>query len=145
MLVRRAVLRRAGEQLGRVGRSLRLAWPVFVVFLAQRLLTVAWLPRGEDGLSPLVFRWDAGWYLRLAESGYVYPNVGAGGRLLGSNLAYFPLFPWLVRRVGDTGLLSLSQALVAVSWLGGLLAVWAIFAVGHALYGRGVGIALAAL
>ncbi len=145
MSVRRAVLRRAGEQLGRVGRSLRLAWPVFVVFLAQRLLTVAWLPRGADGLRPLVSRWDAGWYLRLAEGGYAYPNLGTGGRPLGSNLAYFPLFPWLVRRAGDTGLLSLTQALVLVSWLGGLLAVWAVFAVGHALYGRGVGIALAAL
>jgi Gpi18-like mannosyltransferase len=32
-----------------------------------------------------------------------------------------------------------------VSWLGGLLAVWAIFAVGNDLYGRSLGIALSAL
>ena len=143
--MRRAALRWVGQQLGRVGRHLRLAWPVFLVFVVQRLLTVVWLPRGADGLPALASRWDAGWYLRLAEGGYVYPAVAADGRFTASNLAYFPLFPWLVRRVGDTGLFSLGQASVVVSWLGGLLAVGAIFAVGHALHGRGAGIALAAL
>jgi hypothetical protein len=145
MLVRQTVVRSAGSELGRVGRHLRLAWPVFVVFLAQRLITVAWVNHGGGGLRPLVTRWDAGWYLRLAQGGYVYPNISPDGRVRASNLAYFPLFPWLVRRIGETGLLSLSQALVAVSWLGGLLAVWAIFAVGNALYGRWAGIALSAL
>ena len=75
----------------------------------------------------------------------IYPNISPDGGARASNLAYFPLFPWLVRRIGDTGLLSLSQALVVASWLGGLLAVWAIFAVGNALYGRWAGIALSAL
>jgi hypothetical protein len=143
--VPRAVLRWAGRLPARVGRHLRLAWPVFVVFLVQRLLTVVWLPPGDDGLRPLSTRWDAGWYLRLAQGGYQYPNLMADGDVGASNLAYFPLFPWLVRQLGATGLLSVGQALVVVSWVGGLLAVWAIFAVGHALYGRGAGIALAAL
>jgi hypothetical protein len=145
MLVRGTVVRTAGAQLGRIGRHLRLAWPVFVVFLAQRLLTVAFVYQVPGGLQNLVIRWDAGWYLRLAQGGYVYPNIAPDGRVHGSNLAYFPLFPWLVRRFGDTGLLSLSQASVVVSWLGGLLAVWAIFAVGNHLYGRWAGIGLSAL
>jgi hypothetical protein len=131
--------------LGTIGRHLRLAWPVFVVFLAQRLLTVAFVYHQAGGLRRLVTRWDAGWYLGLAEGGYVYPNFFPDGRIRWSNLAFFPLFPWLVRRIDDFGLLSLSQALLAVSWLGGLLAVWAIFAVGNALYGRWAGIALSAL
>ena len=145
MPVRQTVVGSAGSELGRVGRHLRLAWPVFVVFLAQRLLTVAWVNHGAGDLRPLVTRWDAVWYLRLSQGGYVYPSISPDGRVWASNLAYFPLFPWLVRRIGDTGLLSLSQALVVVSWLGGLLAVWAIFAVGNTLYGRWAGIALSAL
>jgi len=135
----------SASHLRLAGRHLRLAWPVFVVFLAQRLLTVAFVHHQGGELSRLVTRWDAGWYLRLAESGYLYPNYFPDGRVRASNLAYFPLFPWLVRRVEDISPLSMSQALLAVSWLGGLLAVWAIFAVGHALYGRWAGVALAAL
>jgi hypothetical protein len=143
--MQRTVVRTVGSQLGSLGRHLRLAWPVFVIFLLQRLLTLAFVYHEAGGVRWLVTRWDAGWYLRLAQGGYVYPNISPDGRVRASNLAYFPLFPWLVRRIGDTGLLSLSQALVVVSWLGGLLAVWAIFAVGNALYGRSAGIALSAL
>ena len=138
------VLRAAGGQLGRLGRSARLAWPVFPVFLAQRLLTVAYVYR-DGGMAKLVERWDAGWYLQLAGGGYVYPHLAPDGRVLASNLAYFPLFPWLVRLLGEVSPLTLRQALLVVSWFGGLLAVWAIFAVGHALFGRGTGVALAAL
>lgn len=145
MPVRRATLSAVAGHLGAARRHLLLAWPVFAVFTAQRLLTVAFLYRESGDLSALVKRWDAGWYLELAQGGYVYPNLTPDGRVRASNLAYFPLFPWLVRQVGDTGLLSLSQALVVVSWLGGLLAVWAIFAVGNALYGRWAGVSLAAL
>ena len=145
MLVPGTVGRTPASQLGTIGRHLRLAWPVFVVFLAQRLLTVAFVYHQAGGLRRLVTRWDAGWYLGLAEGGYAYPNLSPDGRVRPSNLAFFPLFPWLVRRIDDIGLLSLSQALIAVSWLGGLLAVWAIFAVGNELYGRGAGIALSAL
>jgi hypothetical protein len=141
----RTVLHTVRTQLGRVGRHLRLAWPVFVVFLLQRLLTLAFVCQEAGGLGKLVTRWDAGWYLRLAQGGYVYPGIARDGSVGASNLAYFPLFPWLVRRIGDTGLLSSSQALVVVSWLGGLLGVWAIFAVGNALYDRWAGIALSAL
>jgi hypothetical protein len=143
--MRRTAVRTVGSQLGRIGSHLRLAWPVFVIFLLQRLITLAFVYHEADGLRLLVTRWDAGWYLRLAEGGYVYPNFAPNGRVRASNLAYFPLFPWLARGIGDNGPPSLSQALVMVSWLGGLLAVWAIFAVGHALYGRWAGVALAAL
>lgn len=44
------VVRTAERQLDRVGRHLRPAWPIFVVFLAQRLLTVAFVYR-EAGPS----------------------------------------------------------------------------------------------
>lgn len=139
--------RSAGEaRLGpRVRHHLRMAWPVFVIFFGQRLLTVAFVARRPQGLWALSHRWDAGWYLRLARTGYLYPNIGTGGRIHGSNLAFFPLFPWLVDHLSSLTHLPLDPALIVVSWLGGLLAVWAIFAVGHVLYGRQTGIALSAL
>ena len=67
--MRRTVLRTVGSQLGRAGRHLRLAWPVFVIFLSQRLLTVAFVYHDVGGVRQLVTRWDAGWYLRLAQGG----------------------------------------------------------------------------
>src|SRR5215207_8615078 len=113
------------HRLALVGRHLGLAWPVFVIFLAQRLLTVGLLYREAGHVRALTTRWDAGWYLRLAQGGYVYPNLGPDGSVKASNLAYCPLFPWAGRGIEKTCLLSLDQALLVVSWLGGLLAVWA--------------------
>ena len=89
--MRRTVVHTVGSQLGRVGRHLRLAWPVFVIFLSQRLLTLAFVYQEAGGLRGLVTRWDAGWYLRLAQGGYVYPNITPDGSVRASNLAYFPL------------------------------------------------------
>ena len=128
-----------------VGTRLRLAWPVFAVFLAQRLLTVGFLAGAPGGLKYLTTRWDAGWYVRLAQGGYVYPNIFADGHVHPSNLAYFPLYPGLIHLVAGSGLTTFARASILVSWLGGLLAVYAIFAVGNELYGRWTGVALAAL
>lgn len=139
------IAERVGRAAGAAGRSLRLAWPVLLLFLVQRLLTCAVLLAEGGSLELLTSRWDAGWYHRLVDGGYVYPVLAADGSPRASNLAYFPLFPWLVHAALAVGPLTTGQALVAVSWLGGLLAVWGVFAVGHALYGRATGLALAAL
>lgn len=128
-----------------LGRSLRLAWPVFLVFAAQRLMTVAFLLADGGSLDLLAGRWDAGWYRRLVEGGYVYPVVAPDGSPRASNLAYFPLFPWLVRGLLALHPMTSNLALLVVAWVGGLLAVWGVFAVGQALYGRAAGLALAAL
>ncbi|MEU5160174.1 hypothetical protein AB0G74_11275 [Streptomyces sp. NPDC020875] len=79
--------------------------------------------------------WDADWYMLIAEHGY--------GRVLNwpgavqSDLAFFPLYPALVRGLsalvpdvtsGTLGLL--------VSWSAALVAAGGIYAVGERLYGR---------
>jgi hypothetical protein len=51
-------------------------------------------------------RWDAHWYLDLAAGGYA-PRGGHGA--VQSNLAFFPLYPWLVRG---------ADALVPAPWRG---------------------------
>src|SRR5438067_6800385 len=88
-----------------------LPWRIIVLALVFRVFSavIAFLAHvaipdyQSQGLtmwgSPNAFwdcfvRYDAGWYLGIARSGYVYV---AGGR---SNLAYFPLYPLLMRYVG---------------------------------------------
>jgi hypothetical protein len=69
------------------------AW---IWILGVRLALVAWclvLFERSHGRSLLgfLFRWDSVRYLSLARFGYVSAGPGA------DNIAFFPLFPWLVR------------------------------------------------
>jgi len=81
---------------------------------------VRWLPLDAFG------RWDAHWYLDLAASGFALRGpLGAAQ----SNLAFFPLYPWLVRAVDAfvparwRGPESLYLAALAVSTLAALAAL----------------------
>jgi hypothetical protein len=71
-------------------------------------------------LSPLA-RWDAVWYLRIAESGY----AGSEGRA-----AFFPLYPLLVRGVGELGggspaaLLLAAYVISLAAFLAALTLLW---------------------
>jgi hypothetical protein len=58
---------------------------------------------GDAALAPLA-RWDAAWYLRIADSGYGGDGVRA---------AFFPLYPALVRGIGELGGGSAGARLVA--------------------------------
>jgi hypothetical protein len=91
----------------------RLPWwaAVVAVWLAARLVSVVLLlvvarsqaANGWTGTAPGYFEytglmWDASWYRQIAELGY--PDtlpVGADGRVQQNALAFFPLFPMLVR------------------------------------------------
>src|SRR5688500_16532057 len=71
----------------------------------------------EPLLSPLA-RWDAAWYLRIAESGYGGSDVRA---------AFFPLYPLLVRAVASPfgaspgALLVAADAVALAAFLGALV------------------------
>lgn len=91
----------------------RLPWwgAVLVVWLAARLVSAGILlvvagtqtANGWTAASPGYFEytglmWDASWYRQIAELGY--PDtlpVGSDGRVQQNALAFFPLFPMLVR------------------------------------------------
>jgi len=64
--------------------------------------------------------WDGGWYLSIAERGYWFDPHGA------SNVAFFPLFPLLVRGVAAlTGNFVAAGLLVAnLAALGAVLVLW---------------------
>ena len=61
-------------------------------------------------------RWDSGWLFGIARNGYAYV---AGGR---NNLAYFPVYPLLMRYVGR-----LFGRTSADVYLGGIVVSWAAF------------------
>src|SRR5207249_8690012 len=61
-------------------------------------------------------RWDSGWLSGIARNGYAYV---AGGR---NNLAYFPMYPLLMRYVGR-----LFGRTSADVYLGGIVVSWAAF------------------
>ncbi|MFI9065426.1 hypothetical protein ACIGQE_26735 [Streptomyces sp. NPDC053429] len=128
---------------------LRRAAPALTAFAAIRLLGLAVLAVwcAAAGSSPhtlLSARWDSLWYARIAAEGYGYEVVLPNGAVH-SNLAFFPLLPWLERLVAAPTGLSYGSAGLVVSAVAGFAAAWGIFAVASLLYGRRAGVAAVAL
>ncbi|MFD9814999.1 hypothetical protein [Streptomyces sp. NPDC059080] len=131
----RAALRRALPGLAAFAAIRLLGWAVLAVWSASR---------GASWHTLLTARWDSLWYTRVAELGYGYtvPLPGGGTH---SNLAFFPLLPWLERLGSALVPLSPADVGMAVAWLSSLAAAWALYATGERLYGPRAGVALAAL
>lgn len=118
------------------------------LFLGTRLAGAAVLAlvaqaAGKHPLTLLGRSWDSVWYLGIAAHGY--------GRSLHlrsttvSDLAFFPLYPALVRAVTALTPLAGPAAGLLVSWTAAAVAAAGIHAVGSRLHGRAVGIALVLL
>jgi Gpi18-like mannosyltransferase len=96
-----------------------------VVATATRILPAGFEPRVEAYLGKNLslaawIRWDAWWYLSVVERGYWFDPHGK------SNVAFFPLFPALVRGVAAmVGNPLVAGLLVAnAAALGAILALW---------------------
>ncbi|MEU9123064.1 hypothetical protein AB0C96_24905 [Streptomyces sp. NPDC048506] len=131
------------------GGALRRATPALAAYAAIRLLGLAVLAvwsaaDGKDWHTLLTARWDSLWYTRVAEQGYGYTVQLPNGDVH-SNLAFFPLLPWLERGLSALSPLSPADAGMAVAWSASLAAAWALYATGERLYGPRAGVALAAL
>ncbi|MEV7561215.1 hypothetical protein [Streptomyces sp. NPDC089795] len=127
----------------------RRAAPALAVFAAVRLLglTVLAVWGAVVGSSPhtlLSARWDSLWYARIAAEGYGYEVLLPNGDVH-SNLAFFPLLPWLERLVSAPTELSYGSAGLVVSVIAGFAAAWGIFAVAELVHGRRVGVFAVAL
>ncbi|HZM68734.1 MAG TPA: hypothetical protein VFB95_00035, partial [Candidatus Cryosericum sp.] len=71
-------------------------------------------------------RWDAEWYLLIAERGYGADDAFVGLPVAyqrGDDTGFFPLYPGLIRSLSATGLTPLAAG-VLVSNLALLLALW---------------------
>lgn len=124
--------------------TLRRAAPALLGYAAVRALGLVVLAvwsaaRDKSALTLLSARWDSLWYTRVAELGYGY-EVRLPNGDVHSNLAFFPLLPWLERAVSAVTPLSYAHAGLVVSTLASLVAAWGIFAVVDLVYGRRVAV-----
>ncbi|MEU4211272.1 hypothetical protein AB0F13_14965 [Streptomyces sp. NPDC026206] len=131
------------------GAALRHAAPALLLYAAVRALGVValalWgLADGKGARHLLSARWDSIWYARIAEHGYGYTLHLPGGKVH-SDMAFFPLLPWLERLLSAVLPLSAGDAGLVVTAVASLCAAWGIFAVGDHLYGRRAGVALVVL
>ncbi|WP_156721691.1 glycosyltransferase family protein [Streptomyces apocyni] len=127
-----------------LGGALRRAAPALLAYAGVRALGLAVLAAwgAATGKSPhqlLSARWDSLWYTRVADFGYGWEvRLPDGG--VHSNLAFFPLLPWLERLGSAVSPLSYADAGLLVSWLASIGAAAGIFAVADRLYGRRAGV-----
>ncbi|MFE0456570.1 mannosyltransferase family protein [Streptomyces sp. NPDC058914] len=124
--------------------ALRRAAPALVGYAAVRALGLLALAlwsaaRDKSAYTLLTARWDALWYTRVAELGYGY-EVRLPNGDVHSNLAFFPLLPWLERLLHAVSPLSYADAGFVVSLLASLAAAWGIFAVADHVYGSRAGV-----
>ena len=134
---------RAGGWRG-VGTAVGILALTRVAQIAMLLLLGAAAHDGT-GLRGRLLVWDAGWFLRVAVNGYPYGyTYGQTGQMEGNELAFFPLYPMLIRGVAALGL-DAGTAAIAVSWLASIAAAVALHLLGTTLYGRRAGWALVAI
>ncbi|GGJ02650.1 glycosyltransferase family 39 protein [Streptomyces brasiliensis] len=123
---------------------LRRAAPALLGYAAVRalglLVLAVWsAARGSSGYTLLTARWDALWYTRVADLGYGY-EVRLPNGDVHSNLAFFPLLPWLERLLHALTPLSYADAGFVVALVSSLAAAWGIFAVADHAYGPRAGV-----
>ncbi|MFI1355364.1 glycosyltransferase family 39 protein [Streptomyces sp. NPDC020898] len=124
--------------------ALRRAAPALLGYVAVRVLGLVALAlwsaaRDKSAYKLLTARWDSLWYTRVAELGYGY-EVRLPNGDVHSNLAFFPLLPWLERLLASITPMSYADAGFAVSALASLAAAWGVFAVADHVYGRRAGV-----
>ncbi len=129
----------AGRHGPRALAALRHAAPALLVYTAVRVVCLVALAvrSAAEGSSPLTLlsaRWDSLWYARVVEHGYDFTLTAPDGRVL-SDMAFFPLLPWLEQAVGAVTPLSPGHAGLAISAVASLAAAWGIHRVVGTLYG----------
>ncbi|MEU2420113.1 hypothetical protein ABZ619_03455 [Streptomyces sp. NPDC007851] len=107
------------------------------------LALLAWAGGGHP-LTLLGRSWDSAWYLGIAAHGYGR-TLHFGPSVVHSDLAFFPLYPALIRTLTAMTPLSGAGAGLLVSWTAAAVAAAGVYAVGARLHGRAVGTALVLL
>ncbi|MFF0220823.1 hypothetical protein [Streptomyces sp. NPDC004629] len=127
--------------------GLRRAAPALAAFFAVHvvglLFLAVWAHRRGHGLWPmLATEWDSRWYLGIADHGYAHE---LGVAFDHNNLAFFPLYPLLVRAVAVLTPGSRASTGLGIAVVASLVAAWGVYAVGERLAGRRAGILLTTL
>jgi mannosyltransferase PIG-V len=114
-LLARSILRIAILSLAFRVASAALGFITNVVFPAYTRIPFTMFANPSTFWDPFA-RYDSGWYVGIARDGYAY---AAGGR---SNIAYFPVYPFLMRYVGR-----LFGRRTSDFFLGGIVVSWTSF------------------
>jgi hypothetical protein len=101
---------------------------IYLVTRVAGVLVLSWMdPPGGPSIRDKLLSWDAGWFLDVAEHGYPHGyTYDASGHVTGNGLAFFPVYPLLIRGVHAIGL-SYGSAAIAISWVVGALAAVVVF------------------
>ncbi len=101
---------------------------IFAVTRALQIAILEWMLPPGSTLSGRLLSWDADWFIRVATHGYPHAfTYDSGGNLTGNELAFFPLYPWLIRAVDHLGVAPDHSAL-AVAWLAAAVASVLVYA-----------------
>jgi Mannosyltransferase (PIG-V) len=141
----------ADDSLWRTAGKWRGLTAAFLIFLLTRigqLLMLIWLSSAahdDGGLRGRLLVWDAGWFLKVAVTGYPHGyTYDMAGRLSGNELAFFPLYPMLIRLAAAFGVNS-GTAAIGVSWVASIGLAAALYLLGTSLYNKRTGLALVAI
>jgi hypothetical protein len=128
-------------------RGLTIAGGLLVLTRAVQIVMLLWLAAAADDGQTLrrhLLEWDGGWFIRAAAGyphGYTYGPTGA---LEANELAFFPVYPMLIRALTALGAAP-GTAAIGVAWVASLGAAFALHLLGTSLHGRRVGWALVAI
>jgi hypothetical protein len=134
----------------RAGGSRGVGTAVGILALTRlgQIIMLLWLGAvsGDGvGLRGRFLVWDAGWFLRVAVDGYPHSyTYQTNGQLSGNELAFFPLYPMLIRGVAGLGV-NAETAAIVISWIASAGAAVALHLLGTTLYGKRAGWALVAI
>ncbi|MFD7614892.1 hypothetical protein [Streptomyces sp. NPDC059828] len=131
----------------RLSRALGKVAPALLGYVVVRLFGLLVLARwthvqGRGVWPTLATTWDSRWYLGIADHGY---QQGLGTALDSNNLAFFPLYPGLVKAVAAVTPGTRASVALAIAVVASLVAAWGIFAVGDLLHGPRAGTVLTVL
>ncbi|MFF8957969.1 hypothetical protein [Streptomyces sp. NPDC014894] len=129
--------------------ALLRAAPALGLFAAARLtgllVMACWAWRiDRPPRRTLARSWDSDWYMLIAEHGYGRTLTWPDGAVQ-SDLAFFPLYPALIRAVTSVLPVTSGSAGLLISWTAAGAAAWGVYAIGERLYGRRVATALVLL
>jgi hypothetical protein len=129
-------------------RGAGIAVGILALTRLGQLLMLLWLgSAADDGVSlrGRLLVWDGGWFIRVAVEGYPHGYAyNTDGALVGNGLAFFPLYPMLIRGFTALGF-DAGTAAISVSWLASIGVAVALHLLGTSLYGRRAGWALVAI
>jgi hypothetical protein len=107
-----------------------LLWPAIVYVAARGLtllgLTVANVFIHHDSLWNELYRWDGKWFVHAATQGYPNPLPMVHGHVGASTIAFFPVFPLLIRGLSDVTTLEPVIAAGIISAITGLTATLSV-------------------